>query len=228
MSGSIAQATLVPSPVAEQLVSLEEANRLFQRLIASLPNNPQFLDLMVNALAERGIKACSGGCGLPSDSSDCTIDTRLSYSRVQNLKRQNGDEFAFSELMPLQPGQSATYTIPSFPLGRVIECFYFRPTMGQNGNPDDIKVTITGEDNVLWKKFRGGRHASQGCCLLECFANDCIGWDEGFNVILEHTGAQGSPPLLSAVADWNYLFPGSQSGMIPGWCWPKGRCGSRC
>jgi len=226
MSGSLATATIVP----EQLVSLEEANRMVQRLIANLPNNPQFLDLLVSALAERGIKACNGTCSTttPSDSSDCTIDTRLSYSRIQNLKRQNGDEFAFSDNMPLQPGQSVEYTIPAFPLGRVIECFYFRPQMGQGGNPDDIKVTITGEDGVLWKKFRGGRHASQGCCLLECFANDCIGWEEGFRVILEHTGAQGQPPLLSAVADWNYLFPGSSSSMIPGWCWPKGRCGSRC
>lgn len=216
MSGTIA--TLQ----TETLVSLDEAQRMVENLLMRLPNNEAFLNQLVNKLAERGIKACDGGCSINAES-PCTIDTRLSHSRMLNLQRQDGDEFGFTDNMPIQPQQAVEYTIPAFPLGRVIELFYFRPTMGAGGNPDDLRISISGEDGVLWKKFRGGRHnaSPNGCCLLECFANDCIGWDEGFKVTIEHTGPVGSPPLLSAVADWNYLFPGSKSNAMPNWCWPR-------
>ena len=229
-------ATLV-IPETTTMISLEEAVRACQRMLPDLLRDampellrrPDIMATVLSALAAQGIKPCAGSCStLPAQMGDCSIDTRLSFSRKTNLKRQNGDEFAFSDNMPIQPGQSVEYQIPSFPLGRVIECFYFRPTMGAGGNPDEIKVTITGDDGVLWKTFRGGRHMSNGCCLLECFADDCIGWNEGFRVILEHTGAIGQPALLSAVADWQYLFPGCTSQIKPAWLWPKGRCGSSC
>lgn len=229
MSGNSIASLVVP----ERLISIEESETHFLLWL----NKPATKALLLELLAAQGFRPCSGACstGAPAPAAcdplnqACTIDTRLSYQRKVNLMRRGGDDFNFSANMPLQPGTSATYTIPPYNLGRVIECFYFRPRMAANGNPDDIKVTIKGEDGVEWKVFRGGRHmsSSNGCCLLECFKDDCLGYDEGFVIILEHTGPQGSPPLLSAAADWNYLYPGSKSAVWHDWKWPVG-CGKRC
>lgn len=219
--------------IPETLVSLEESQRMAEATVIGMLRDPRYRRALLATLAELGIKPCDGACStgtgtLPAMAGECTSDTRLSYSRKTNLMRLDGDEFNFKANMPIQPGQSQTYVIPPFKLGRVIECFYFRPKMAENGNPDDIQVVLTGDDGVFWKKFRGGRHMSNGCCLLECFKNDCIGWDEGFRVILTHEGAQGAPPLVSAAADWNYLFETSQSKIIPDWCWPKGCSKGKC
>lgn len=212
--------------IADQLISLEEAQRMMRVTLREMLKEPQYVAMLLQVLAEQGVKPCDGACSTSSTDQGCTTDTRLSYSRTVNLMRQDGDEFNFSANMPIQPQQAFTYQVPAYKLGRVIECFYFRPRMGNGGNPDDILVEIKGDDGVLWKKFRGGRHMSDGCCLLECFTDDCIGWDEGFQVTLSHTGAAGNPPLLSAAADWNYLFPGQQSKVKPGWIYPRGRCGT--
>lgn len=171
-------------------------------------------------------KACSvymethsGECSSCADANACTIHTRLSQQRIKNLRRQRSHYFKIDQ--EVQPGETKSFQIPAFLLGRVVEWLQFRPTMDTNGNPDDLKITITGEDGVLWATFSGGKHSQDACCLLEAFDDDCIGWGEGFIVTIEHTGEQGAPAMLSAVLDWYYIFEGQNSSLIPAWKWPN-------
>jgi len=152
----------------------------------------------------------------------CGPDTRISLSRMANLTRRRTDNYIFTGNLPLTPGQTKTWEVPPYPIGRVIENFFFRPQMADGGNVDDIKVDLAGDDGVLWASFTGGRHnLNNGCCLLDLFSNDCIGYQEGFRITLTHLGPNGSPNMVRAVADWNYIFPGQSSSVYPNWRWPS-------
>lgn len=164
---------------------------------------------------------CGGSCKT-NTADECGLDTRLSHQRKVNLTRQGTDLYVFSTQLPLEPGQEKSWTVPKYPVGRVIENLFFRPTMADGGNVDDIQVEILGDDGVRWAIFTGGRHNNNnGCCLLEFFRNDCIGYDETFTFKLKHLGTVGSPNMVRAVADWNYLFEDARPR--DGWAWPK-RC----
>lgn len=170
-----------------------------------------------------GRGACAIGCA-GNHGDECSIDTRISFQRKQNLMRQGTDLYVFGTQMPLEPGQTKSWIVPPYRLGRVIENLFFRPQMADGGNVDDIQVEILGEDGVRWAIFSGGRHNHQtGCCLLEFFRNDCIGYDEGFTFRLTHLGAAGAPNMVRATADWNYLFDNSPPRPQFNWSWPK-RC----
>lgn len=175
---------------------------------------------------------CGNSCGGGDPHGHvCNEDTRLSAQRKKSLRRQKTHYFGFDNpagQLPLLPGQTKIWTVPPYRLGRVIEMLYFRPTMDNvNNQPatnwDDIVVTITGEDGVLWTEFGGGRHmpGATPCCLLEAFEDDCIGWAEGFFVKLHHKGPNGSPSMVSAAMDWQYLFFRQKSELRPNWCWPQ-------
>ncbi|MCB9750731.1 MAG: hypothetical protein H6713_12165 [Myxococcales bacterium] len=166
---------------------------------------------------------CGGSCSTSATNLyECSYDTRLSYQRIVNLYRQRSQDFLIDQ--PLAPQETKTFTVPAYPLGRVIEYLQFRPKMDNGGNPDDIKVTIRGEDGVIWAAFSGGKHVQEACCLLEAFTHDCIGWGEGFVIELYHRGDVGDPAMLSAVVDFEYLFPGMipNSNKYAGWCFPCG------
>lgn len=172
---------------------------------------------------------CGTGCGSHGDHV-CNEDTRLSAQRKINLRRQRGHLFGFDTpagQFPVLPGETKTWRVPPYPIGRVIEKLYLRLTMSNVNNVpaenwDHVWVTIAGEDGVPWTSFAGGRHMTTGnpCCLLEAFRDDCIGYMEGFLVTLSHKGPNGSPSVVMAAMDWEYIFPGMTSALSPGWCWP--------
>lgn len=175
---------------------------------------------------------CGGSCGSGDHRQQCNEETRLSAQRKKSLRRQKTHFFGFNNppnMLPLTPGQTKSWTVPPFKLGRVIEYLYFRATMDtvddvQGTNYDDIVVQIRGEDGVLWAEFGGGRHMPDKppCCLLEAFEDDCIGWGEGFVVQLQHKGEVGSPAMVSAAMDWHYIFQNQTSELRPAWKWPEG------
>lgn len=208
--------------MAEKIFQIDRANS--GEVIVVSPS--ELAALVEQCIREKITKheLCSGGCGGSSSDEQCTTDTRLSQQRKANLMRQGTDLYAFTTQLPLAPGETKTWNVPKFPIGRVIENLFFRPTMADGGNVDDIQVEILGEDGVRWAIFTGGRHnGDHGCCLLEFFRQDCIGYDEGFIFRLTHLGSVGQPNMVRAVADWNYLFPNASPRPERGWCWPKGR-----
>lgn len=163
---------------------------------------------------------CTGACGVTGEE-PCTIHTRLSSQRIKNLRRKRSHTFDIPG--PLAAGASVTVTVPAYQLGRVIEYFSFRPTMDTNGDPNQLRVTIRGEDGVEWAQFAGGKHSDEACCLLEWFEDDCIGWNEGWTVTIQHIGTVGDPAMKSAVLDYNYVFPGQKPVRfcVESYCYPK-------